>query len=366
MDNIAQIMIGSSGAGIAFLIAIAMLSRRKLSLTFLGIVFLSLFLILAEDLLWSSELIYTYVHGANFSESINFVIVPSLYLYATYQFKHNFEWKDLLHFLPALLVIVNFMPFYLSSPELKSCYIIEEIIDSETAECNRLLSSHTLFFLKEAFTDILHIIQFILYGILIFPLFKKISASKTKKVQNQFLSWTKILIILILAAILIIILDVFVLTESNLIIFFISIATALIGYKLLIESSLIQDNFITNNYSNVIKEDIDNIIEKARAFLIEETSFQDPNMSVEKLAKNLDLPRNKLMHVMRESNMNFREELNKLRIDKAKALLKNNTMLTIEAIGNEVGYSSKATFYKYFKKYEGVTPNLYLSSIRHN
>lgn len=55
---------------------------------------------------------------------------------------------------------------------------------------------------------------------------------------------------------------------------------------------------------------------------------------------------------------NFNTYINQYRIDKAITLLKSNASLnlSIEGIGNEVGFNSKSSFYTAFKKVTGTTP----------
>ena len=56
--------------------------------------------------------------------------------------------------------------------------------------------------------------------------------------------------------------------------------------------------------------------------------------------------------------MNYIEYVRKLRIKKAKELLKR-TNKTIEEISNEVGWESAKRFRDVFKEFEGISPNEY-------
>ncbi|CAH1200568.1 Regulator of RpoS [Paenibacillus plantiphilus] len=64
----------------------------------------------------------------------------------------------------------------------------------------------------------------------------------------------------------------------------------------------------------------------------------------------------KLFH--KETNDTFTEYINKYRIEKAKALLKD-TVLKIHEIAKQVGYWETGYFHKQFKKYIGISPTDY-------
>lgn len=56
---------------------------------------------------------------------------------------------------------------------------------------------------------------------------------------------------------------------------------------------------------------------------------------------------------------NFNEYINQFRIEEVKSLLESKPSLTVEAMADEVGFSSTSTFYASFKKLMGTTPHQY-------
>lgn len=69
-------------------------------------------------------------------------------------------------------------------------------------------------------------------------------------------------------------------------------------------------------------------------------------------------PRKVSIIINKVSRKNFNSYINSLRIEKAKEIIKNkkHENYTIEAIGNKVGFNSKSSFFKAFKKETGITP----------
>ncbi len=359
MQTIIPLLFASLGTGLSLLLVGVFFRRNRF---YLGIVFLAISLILFEEILWISELIYNYKDFAEYAEFAIFLIPPSLYLYATSQMGKEFRSRFLLHYLPAILAFLNFIPFYFSGETLKACYIIEELIDEESVECEKLFDETLLYIVNETTLDFLNVLQYLTYLWLSYPLLKMIFKTKAKKVQSNFLSWSNLIISLIICAIALILIDVS-LVDAHYNFFSIYYSTAvsvIVTYKLMEESLLLQNNFRANNYNSISKEDTVQVIESIKRYLQQEKVYQNPKMSIGHLASELKIPRNKIMYAFSQSNSNFKEELNQLRIEKAKELLIDNPNLTIEAIGNEVGYTSKATFYKYFKQFVGRTPTEFL------
>ena len=80
------------------------------------------------------------------------------------------------------------------------------------------------------------------------------------------------------------------------------------------------------------------------------------------LAAQLHLSRRQLVRILQASyGMNFRQKLQKTRMDYAAWLLAT-TNRQVSDIGQEVGYSSEAAFFKLFKRAFGMTPKAYRSA----
>lgn len=90
-----------------------------------------------------------------------------------------------------------------------------------------------------------------------------------------------------------------------------------------------------------------------------ENNYQDMNLSVSQISDNFDLTSSYLTKLFKEQmSEGISDYISKVRIEKAKVLLKNGN-LNIKEIALKVGYFSSSVFIRAFKKLEGVTPGLY-------
>ncbi|WP_373548098.1 helix-turn-helix domain-containing protein [Haliscomenobacter sp.] len=85
--------------------------------------------------------------------------------------------------------------------------------------------------------------------------------------------------------------------------------------------------------------------------------FRNPNLKLQDLAQELRLTTHQLSQFLNDNlGKNFTQFINEYRINEACKLLETDTLLSVEGIGDEVGFNSKSTFFTTFKKIKGVTP----------
>ncbi|GAB1857913.1 hypothetical protein MHTCC0001_27500 [Flavobacteriaceae bacterium MHTCC 0001] len=90
-------------------------------------------------------------------------------------------------------------------------------------------------------------------------------------------------------------------------------------------------------------------------------------MSLHTLSKELNLSEGYISQTInRNIDSNFNDYINSLRINDSKTMLQDHQYnnYTIAAIGLEVGFNSKSSFYTAFKKFTGQTPTTYKKSVR--
>mgnify|MGYP000397716372 CR=1 FL=1 len=85
--------------------------------------------------------------------------------------------------------------------------------------------------------------------------------------------------------------------------------------------------------------------------------YRNPQLTITALAKELGWPKARLSHLLNSYlGLSFTSYINQFRIVEAKLLLQNQQLLTIEAIGYEVGFGSRSSFFATFKQQTGLTP----------
>ncbi len=137
-----------------------------------------------------------------------------------------------------------------------------------------------------------------------------------------------------------------------------------LGYLYLIKFVNSIDSYI-NRTSNIKFSDVE--MESRKTSLIssiaENEWYRDQKLSVGKLAEHLQWPINDVSTIINEGmTTNFNDLINDFRIKAFKDLankpeVKNYSIL---GIAQEVGFGSKASFYRAFKKETGITPSEYL------
>lgn len=90
-----------------------------------------------------------------------------------------------------------------------------------------------------------------------------------------------------------------------------------------------------------------------------EDNYGDSQLCLTKLADVLEIKYSYLRRIFKEKmGQNFIDYLNRLRVDKSKVLLEKGNE-PVRRIAERVGFLNEQSFYKFFKRYEGITPGKY-------
>ncbi|KZN30619.1 hypothetical protein N480_06565 [Pseudoalteromonas luteoviolacea S2607] len=115
----------------------------------------------------------------------------------------------------------------------------------------------------------------------------------------------------------------------------------------------------TNKYqrSALDKAQSARIVIKINSAMEQDKLYLDPNLSLQKLSKHLNISPNYISQTLNETlSVSFFDFVNQWRIEaaKPKILANNNTVLDIAL---EVGFNARSSFYKAFKQTTGKTPS---------
>ncbi|MEL6675631.1 MAG: helix-turn-helix domain-containing protein [Bacteroidota bacterium] len=96
-----------------------------------------------------------------------------------------------------------------------------------------------------------------------------------------------------------------------------------------------------------------------------EQRFTEPSLKLAQLAEALSVSPHLLSQYLNQTlGQRFSEYVNTYRVQAAAELLRDASKLTIEGIGQEVGFRSKSAFYEAFKKVHGMTPAQYAKQMQ--
>ncbi|MFA6980861.1 MAG: helix-turn-helix transcriptional regulator [Ignavibacteriaceae bacterium] len=310
-----------------------------------------------------------------FNVGYPFIYGPIFYIYTLLVTKNEekFKPKQLLHFIPFLVVYLYVSPYYLLSHEEK------------------------LFKIKEYMTQIQLDMEIIsvfkpIHGILYTWLSLKIINEFSEKLKISFsnidrkkLDWLKYLIMstmMVWVVVAIIIMTVIILGSQDIIYevtiyFFVSILIYAIGYgalnhaEVLNQSDLQDDdspvevkNLTKEKYekSNLTEDDVIKIKERLLDILTTKKLYLKSDLTLADLSEELGISNHNLSEAINKAfNKNFYDLINAYRVEEVKEIIKNPEFshYSLLAIAFEAGFSSKSSFNTIFKKLNGATPSEY-------
>lgn len=109
----------------------------------------------------------------------------------------------------------------------------------------------------------------------------------------------------------------------------------------------------------------DKIMDSFKELMVTNQCFLDPTLTIDDIAHKLNSNRtyvSKLVNIY--YGMPFRDYLNKLRIDHAKQLIKDEPDAVIDYISAKSGFQSSTQFIRKFKESEGVTPAVWRDNLK--
>ena len=304
---------------------------------------------------------------------------PLLYFYFRSIFqpeKIGVSWKDLLHFVPSLIHLINILP-YIFSPfdyKLQVAHAIHENINNiQNININAFYSFKTAFLSRP-----IVLLFYLLWCTLLF-------LRQINKTSNRTGIWLIFFIFSLLittSAYLSVALNLFrdsfdsrsietspVFISSGIAYILLPIALILFFPEVLYGMKNMHSKQVLEENITIPEEELHNYVELANRieqFLHIEKPYLNPSFELSVVAKAVNVTPKQVSfackHVLKIKFTDLRAQL---RVEHAKELLKNGLTgtITIDGIGVDSGFKSRSTFYEAFKAETGMTPSQYLESL---
>jgi AraC-like DNA-binding protein len=364
--------------GAILAIVLFFLKKNKLGSRILGIL----------TLCWSLSTLWHTFQGTSFStdfphllkivSALPLMIYPLLYLYVKYfvSAAKRISKYDFLHFLPYIIRMLIYIPFYSMS----------------AAEKLEIYRNPLLFYtVCDLMVNITIITQGIIYSILSYRIVKKFGANiqdNYSSIEKLVLDWLNVWIVLGLLSLLFGVIATIFFGKMNIyhdffdVVFLIYVITIyVISYKTLLQPELFKyvreidfklpgkfnnkQPFTDQNNTDYEDTVVNDIYQKLSLYLEEEKPYLNPELKLRNLVDDLNFTRHQLSNVINTKfGKNFYELINDYRLKETIAKFDSNEFSnhTIESIAYSCGFNSKATFHRIFKKNMGTTPTSYLKT----
>lgn len=330
--------------------------------------FLVSLLILFQYLLLYRYWLFDYPSTLFLPDVINMCIGPVFFLYSRQLVYKEWNHKNLLHFIPAILLSLYFIFFEILSEDqfeyldyintnahvaVLSLILISNITYMvlflfNFKKCRNLLNKELIIVrLWMGILLVFFIIQLFINFVMWFFHFG-LQQSREEVINNA--QNIKTLIFIVLNAIIIFATGFFIIANPEVI--------SSLGVK--ISNRLKSKSFVID------KNDAVKHIARLEKIMAEEKIYLDSQLNEKMLAEKLDLQSYYLSKLMNDHmKCSFNEYINKARIEETKRLLESEKTndLTLYAIAVDSGFSSESVFYSNFKKYVGMTPNQYKKQV---
>lgn len=339
-----------------------------------GIYFFILTLLLFDNFLcYTGRMKYVlFINDA--SEFTTWLLAPLPYLILNYlvgQFKPLTSWKFWIHLMPSAIYLCYSLFFIIQPLEAKyNAY--KDAYHPELDFINISLSHSPDPLGLKSLQDTGMMTGLIIYGFLMFQILQKTNLlwpktdhRMSKKNWATYSFW-----ILIIASIVVAYVAFNYNRDSgdHYLSILLSI-TILLGSKFVYDNSKIFDqNWFTDKYfrSNTTLKELQIILNKATQYLnTNPESYTQANYKIDDLARAINTPTHDLSRAINQiMKINWNDFINQYRIVKVQEMLIKGSHqgLSIEGLGQQVGFKSKSSFYAAFKKNTLLTPLQWLKS----
>ncbi|MFZ1527740.1 MAG: helix-turn-helix transcriptional regulator [Ferruginibacter sp.] len=304
-----------------------------------------------------------------------FCIGPFYYFYCSHLLNKNFtvKLKSLIHFIPSLTILLLMLPFYTMKAEEKIASM--KVLSKENAL--QVPVEQLIFMGVHVFQTVFYIYvvrKFISKKVLEFRSYSSdVVVEKKLKWLNSFnLYFSVYLLLYLLLVILLSVISKYQVEFDYVLLLITSVSIYSIGYTAINNPEIFKafPNLVAKPSENekepTPQSDIDSkknpeLKERLLQLMATNKPYLKSDLRISELADSLFVPGYQLSQLINdEFKMNFFDFINRYRVEDAKKLfIEGNHNYKILSIGYEVGFNSKATFNRVFKKFTGFTPSEY-------
>jgi AraC-like DNA-binding protein len=342
--------------------------KNRLSNRFLALGILSFCLLTTKPLLHTLSLWHTNPFRY-FPNALELAVAPLIFFYVKSLLTPGFQMKarDWLHF----------VPFFLS--QAFSFFVYFSVVGiSNFSEKDRIARSLL-------FDEIKQLDEYVLLGFTLFYLYqgykllrgyKQWFNNSTSDTSLPDFKWLRNLFILFCVTAAILLFGRVVRLSSDLNLFylddfywkFISLYMAFLIYYLGLRGYL-QPNYSFPKREQVgsdtteAEKQMEQVSEQIEKAMKEDKLFLDSKLSIQSLSKQTGLPQREISQAINQYyQTNFRDFINSRRLEHVKLKLNSTdySHMSILGIALESGFNSEASFYRLFKKHNGLTPKEYM------
>lgn len=350
------------GAAQGFFLSFVFLQKRNQSHRFFALLLLVVSLHLIEYSLAISGLSLRWPHLVASTYPLIFTMGPLYYLYVRSMLEPvKFDLRGSLHFLPALLVLLFFLPFYLQSADQKLDFIL-------SLESNGTIDVpvEQLVFMWS------HVIQTLIYVLIARKWMIMVQTkirTQTSGSEHLKFKWLRSFNTAFAIYLILYFLSIFIVLASSsyrvevdyLVVLLMAVMIYAIAYATLRQPAILEVRNNVERRSMTVSEERSGEISKMLSrHLREDKPYLKEDLKLADVAESIGIAPYQISEVIStQMKTNFYDLVNSYRVEEAQRLLIDpaNDDLKILAVAFDSGFGNKATFNRAFKKHTGRTPS---------
>ena len=346
-----------------------------------------LFLTLAQvvGIFVETRLILEVPHFYRLGNLFGLLFMPLSWMYLRGLLKNQkLDWTDVVHFIPALVFLVDYAPFFFSGADVKRA-----AIEDNFQNLNNVLRYNEGWIFPPWFHLWFRSLVIFFYWLLQVRMIAKIYRPHSREFLQENRTWIRWLTIYVGLQFFLFSPFFVAYIDQNLAYWqSITIGTSIVliftAISLIIQPVIlygirgwiIQPEPLENHTDQlnapilyISKEKLKTINNMLEKLMATERSYLKAGYSLVDLTNDLGIPLYQvsffLNHVKGKS---FHDMLNEYRIEHSRELMleENNRQLTLEAIAYESGFGNRNSFTTAFKKFTGYTPSAFMKEVRQN